>query len=64
MSLKALLGMDQFPVREEEIMRQIREAYIKGTNQVVFSSGSKRVRINLNRLSPEGLMRGYEDYYK
>ncbi|MBI4983625.1 hypothetical protein HZC32_03200 [Candidatus Woesearchaeota archaeon] len=63
MSVKKLLGLDSFPVREEEIMQKIQEAYSKGERELTFSAGKNRVKITLNRLSLDGLMRDYQDYY-
>ncbi len=58
-----LLGLDSFNISDEEIMQRIKEAYKKGSDEVTFSSGSKTKRINLTKLSPDGLMKGRQNYY-
>jgi len=63
MSLKAMLGLESFPIGDAEIMRQIKEAYSKKQNLVEFSSGKRKVTIRLSPISPEGLMDGYQEYY-
>ncbi len=63
MSLKRLLGLDGFPIREEEIMQQIREAYLRQKSEIVFSSPSRKVKVKLSSVSPLGMMREYQDYY-
>lgn len=47
MSLKTLLGLEAFPVTEEEIMLCFQEACRKGLSEVVFSSGTKKIKLNL-----------------
>ena len=63
MSLKTLLGLEAFPFREEEIIARINQAYKDEVKEIVFSAGKKKVKIKLNQLSPDGLMRGYQDYF-
>lgn len=64
MALKKILGLETFPLSEIQIYEKLREAYLQKQTEVVFSSRGKNVRVKLNQLSPDGLMRGYEDYYK
>lgn len=61
--MKTLLGLDSFNISDEEIMRRIQEAYKQGNDEVTFSSGSKTKKVNLPKLSPDGLMKGYLNYY-
>ena len=63
MALKKLLGMESFPLREEEIMFKIRDAYLKKQDEIVFSFGDSKVKLNLTKLSPDGLMRDYLDHW-
>jgi hypothetical protein len=61
--MKTLLGLDSFNISDEEIMRRIQAAYKQEKSEVTFSSGNKKIRINLTKLSPDGLMKGYLNYY-
>ena len=63
MALKKLLGMETFPLKEEEIMSKIRDAYLKNQDELVFSCGDQKVKLSLTQLSPDGMMRGYQDYW-
>lgn len=64
MALKKIFGLEGFPLSEEQILETLREAYSRRQTEVVFSNRNRKVRVRLNLLSPDGLMRGYEDYYK
>lgn len=63
MGMKKLLGLDQFPIGEVEIMRKMAEASLTKQEFVEFSSGKQKVRIHLKQMSQEGIMKDYEDYY-
>lgn len=63
MSLKRMLGLEQFPLDDQEIMRQIAEARRNNINIIEFSSGTKRARINISGISPEGMMYQWQDYW-
>ncbi|MFH0701421.1 MAG: hypothetical protein V2A62_03210 [Candidatus Woesearchaeota archaeon] len=47
MSLKGLLGLDQCTLKEEEIMRQLQEAYRKGIEELTFTCGEKKVKLSI-----------------
>lgn len=64
MTLKKIFGLEGFPLSEQQILQKLREAYHQKLTEVVFSDKNKKVRVKLSPLSPDGLMRGYEDYYK
>ncbi len=63
MSLKKLLGLEAFPIKDSEIMQKILEAKRNNIEMIEFSSETKKVRINITKLCPDGLMKGYQDYY-
>ena len=63
MSIRRLLGLEGFPLHDEEIMARLREAYQSNREEIIFSSPQRRVRVKLSKVSPLGMMRGYEDYY-
>lgn len=63
MSLKKLLGMESFPIEEEEIMSRIKEAERKHLKEIIFASGYKKVKVKLQQTSPEGMMRDNFFYY-
>ncbi len=63
MSLKKLLGLESFPIREVEIMQQIKDAYQRKQEVIEFISGKKKVKLKLSQIATEGVMRDYQDYY-
>jgi len=63
MSLKSLLYLDSFPIKEEDIMRKLQEAYAQHKEVIEFSHNHKKVAVRISNLHPEGLMRGYFDYW-
>ena len=63
MTLKKLLGLESFPIREVEIMQQIKDAYQRKQEVIEFTSGKKKVKLKLSQIATEGLMRDYQDYY-
>ena len=63
MSLKSLLNLEDFPIREEEIIQKLQEAYAQHKENVEFTHRGKRVKVKVSPLRPEGLMRGIFDYY-
>jgi hypothetical protein len=55
MSLKSKLGLETFPVREEDVACQISKACSEGVSELVFSSGNCKITIGMDRLySGEG----------
>ncbi len=63
MTLKKLLGLESSPLEDREIMRMIREAQQKKKQEIEFLVGTKKVKLKLSQISPEGLMTDYHDYY-
>jgi len=55
MSLKSLLGMEDFLLSDEEIMQQIADARRKQQSELVFSEHNKRVVLKLSPLEIKGL---------
>ncbi len=43
-----------------EIVRKIHDAYLNHREEIEFSTGSKRVKVKLNDVYPEGIIR--KDY--
>ncbi len=64
MSLKSLLGLENFPVRDSEIMRRLEEARRNHEKEVVFRMPGRTVKVTLAAVNLQGLMRDYEEYYK
>ncbi|HIG92611.1 TPA: hypothetical protein HA234_00260 [Candidatus Woesearchaeota archaeon] len=63
MSLKKLLGMESFPLEEREIMERIQTGFRNNLDEVEFSFNRRKVKVKLSHLAPEGMMKGYQDYY-
>lgn len=56
MSLKKLLGLESFPIRDSEIMRRIHEGYRQQLEEIEFSSGERRVKVKLGDVFPGGII--------
>ena len=63
MSLKKVLGLELFPIEDAEIMHRLQEAFNNRQEVVEFCSGNRKVRVKVNQISPEGLMKDYQEYY-
>ena len=63
MSVKKLLGLDNFSITEEEIMHKLEDAYRRHLHEVEFSSPKRKVRIKIKEVDKAGMMKGYWDYY-
>jgi hypothetical protein len=63
MSVKKLLGLENFSITEEEIMGKLEKAHRNRTQEVEFSSSEKNVKIKLKNVARSGMMKGYWDYY-
>lgn len=63
MTLKQLLGLEDFPILETEIMSRLQEAYRNKQEIVEFCCGNMKVKVRVRQTSPEGVMREYEGYY-
>ena len=61
MSLKKLLGLDTFPLKEKEIIQKIQQAYNQNKREIEFFSRTKRVVIKLSQLQmPSGIYDFYQ----
>ena len=63
MTLKKLLGLEDFPILETEIMSRLQEAYRNKQEIVEFCCGNTKVKVRIRQIWPEGMMREYEGYY-
>ncbi len=63
MSLKKILGLDSFPLNDSEIMRKIVEAKRNNIEIIEFSSGTKKVRVNISNVASQGMMWQQSDYW-
>ncbi len=63
MALKKLLGLEAFPVTDEEIMLKIQEAQRQHQSEVEFRMPTKSVKIKVTDVATQGIMREYWDYY-
>ena len=63
MSLKMLLGLEDFSITDREIIEKINEAHRKQLLEVEFSSSHRKVTIRLSQVNPIGLTRGHFDYW-
>ena len=63
MSMKKLLGLEFFPLSEEEIARRIKLALRNNQKEVEFVSQKRKVVVKLANVNPQGLMRDWYEYY-
>ena len=63
MSVKQLLGLDKFPIKEEEIMTRISEAQNQNLNEVVFTFGQQKVKIRMSPTNPQGCMQMSHEFF-
>ena len=61
MPLKKLLGLANFPISDEEIMRRIAKAQNENKGIVELVFGDRRVILNIKQLDSMGIMHG--NYY-
>ncbi|PIZ50809.1 hypothetical protein COY27_05830 [Candidatus Woesearchaeota archaeon CG_4_10_14_0_2_um_filter_33_13] len=64
MSTKKLLGLENCPLTEAEIMQRIAEAKKNNIKVVEFIFDQHKVSVKVSQVHPEGLMRGWADYFK
>jgi len=64
MSLKNILGLNDFPLNDSEIMAKIAEAKLNNINIIEFSNENKKVRINISKVASAGMMRGRYAYWE
>ncbi|MBI2146702.1 hypothetical protein HYU22_05155 [Candidatus Woesearchaeota archaeon] len=63
MTMKKLLGLESSPLEEREIVRMIQEAQQQKKPEIEFLVGTRKIKLKLSQISPDGLMRDYHDYY-
>ena len=63
MSLRNVLGLGDFPLKDSEIMAKIAEAKRNNVNIIEFSNENKKVRINISKVASVGMMKGWYDYW-
>ena len=63
MSMKRLLGLELCPLQESEIMQRLQDGFRNNLDEIEFSFNHRIVRVKLSHLSPEGMMRDYQEYY-
>ncbi|MEK6950599.1 MAG: hypothetical protein AABX13_02655 [Nanoarchaeota archaeon] len=61
--MKKMLGLEGFPLSDEEISRQLNEACFSNKEVVEFIFGSKRKTVKVHPVAREGIMREYDAYY-
>ena len=65
MSIKKLLGLEHFPIKEHELIERIASARRSHTDVLSFTLPSgKSVRFQVSALYPEGIMQGNYKQYK
>ena len=65
MSMKTLLGLESFPLKDYELMQKIQEAKNKKLNILELrTKRGKTIKIRINDLYPEGIMKGSYRMYK
>jgi hypothetical protein len=63
MSLKKLLGLEQCPISEEEILEQIEESRRRRNPDIEFKTPSGSIRLHLSSVNTQGMTYGYWDYF-
>ncbi len=63
MSVKQLLGLEQCPFSEEEILEQIEESKRRMQTDIEFKTPAGAVHLHLSSINPRGIMYGYWDYF-
>jgi hypothetical protein len=65
MGMKALLGLESFPLKDYELIQKLREARSNNVDILEFrTTCGKSVKINLSQLSLDGVMQGNYRMYK
>jgi hypothetical protein len=59
MSLRKLLGLEEFQITDAEIMTKIQQAYSNNSNEVEFYSDRKRVKVKISDCTV-GVMNSHE----
>ena len=63
MSLKQLLGLEQCPISEEEIIEQIEESRRRRQSELEFKTPSGSIHLHLTSVNTQGMTYGYWDYF-
>ena len=63
MSVKKLLGLETFPIKEAEIMARIADARRKNLKEVIFTGDQRKVKIKITHTNPQGCMRIWQEYF-
>jgi len=65
MGIKTLLGLENFPLKDYELIQKLREARSKNVDTIEIStSKGKVVKINVSKMCPQGVMQGNYCMYK
>lgn len=65
MGIKTLLGLENFPLKDYELIQMLREARSKNKEMIeIHTSKGKSVKINISKLCPQGVMQGNYRMYK
>jgi hypothetical protein len=65
MSIKKLLGLDNFPIKEHELIERISSARRNHTDFISLTLPSgKSIRFRVSAMHPEGIMQGNFRQYK
>jgi hypothetical protein len=63
MSIKTVLGLEAFPITEEQVIKKIKDAQNNNLREVEFTSGGKTVKLRLSQTQAIGMMTDWHDYY-
>ena len=63
MSVKQLLGLEQCPISEEDILEQIEESRRRMRSDLEFKTPSGSIHLHLSSINPRGMTYGYWDYF-
>ncbi|MBU1111137.1 MAG: hypothetical protein KJ896_00010 [Nanoarchaeota archaeon] len=65
MGIKTLLGLENFPLKDYELIQKLRDARSQNVDTIEISTSTgKVVKINVSKLCPQGLMQGNYRMYK
>jgi hypothetical protein len=64
MTLKKLLGLEDCPLHEREIIEKLEEARKNNIEVVEFSFNGNNVKITTRNIDPVGIMRGWPGHIK
>jgi hypothetical protein len=64
MSVKTILGLDNCPLTDWEIMQKIADAQRRDIRVIEFSNGGRAVQISFKGINPKGIMKDYEQRFE